>query len=103
MYEKVWNIIKCSRRSSKIVIYKMSLDYVKKMMYCTKNQSRLSIKEDVLRSDDKKVKYYTGLPSYAILKVVFDFVCEEMPNSIANCKLSPFEQFVMTLKVETQF
>ena len=60
------------------------------------SKSRLSIK-DVLRSDDKKVKYYTGLPSYTILKVVFDFVCEEMPNSIANCKLSPFEQFVMTL------
>ena len=51
----------------------------------------------MLRSDNKKVKYYTGLPSYTILKVVFDFVCEEMPNSIANCKLSPFEQFVMTL------
>ena len=38
------------------------------------SKSRLSIKEDVLRSDDKKVKYYTVLPSYAILKVVFDFV-----------------------------
>ena len=61
------------------------------------SKSRLSIKEDVLRSDDKKVKYYTGLPSYAMLKVVFDFVCEEMPNSIVNCKLSPFEQFLMTL------
>ena len=36
------------------------------------SKSRLSIKEDVLRSDNKKVKYYTGLPSYTILKVVFD-------------------------------
>ena len=70
-------------------------DVLKKLHQESKSQ--LSIKEDVLRSDDKKVKYYTGLPFYAILKVVFDFVCEEMPNSIANCKLSPFEQFVMTL------
>ena len=51
----------------------------------------------MLRIDDKKVKYYTGLPSYTMLKVVFDFVCEEMPNSIANCKLSAFERFIMTL------
>lgn len=60
-------------------------------------KSRLSIKEDVLKNDDKKVKYYTGLPSYALLKVVFDFVCEDMPSAIANCKLSSFEQFIMVL------
>ena len=45
----------------------------------------------------KKVKYYTGLPSYALLKVAFNFVCEDMPNAIANCKLTSFEQFIMTL------
>ena len=60
-------------------------------------KSQLSIKEDVLKNDDKKVKYYTGLSSYALLKVVLDFVCEDMPNTIANCKLSPFEQFILTL------
>jgi len=60
-------------------------------------KSQLSIKEDVLKHDDKKVNYYTGLPSYTLLKVVFDFVYEDMPNAISNCKLSPFEQFVMTL------
>ena len=62
-------------------------------------KSQLSIKEDVLKNDDKKVKYYTGLPSYALLKVVLDFVCENIPKAIpiSNCKLSPFEQFVMTL------
>ena len=58
---------------------------------------QLSIKEDVLKNDNKKVKYYTGLPSYALLKVVFNFVCEDMPNAIANCKLTSFEQFIMTL------
>ena len=63
-------------------------------------KSQLSInKEDMLKNDDKKVKYYTGLPSYALLKVVFDFVCENIPKAIpiSNYKLSPFEQFVMTL------
>ena len=28
---------------------------------------------------------------------MFNFVCEDMPNAIANCKLTPFEQFIMTL------
>ena len=36
-------------------------DVLKKLHQESKSQ--LSIKEDVLRSDDKKVKYYTGLPS----------------------------------------
>ena len=62
-------------------------------------KSQLSIKEDVLKNDDKKVKYYTGLPSYALLKVAFDFVCENIPKAIpiSSCKLSPFKQFIMTL------
>ena len=47
---------------------------------------QLSIKEDVLKNDDKKVKYYTGLPAYALLKVVFDFVCENIPKAITNGK-----------------
>ena len=36
----------------------------------------------MLKNDDKKVKYYTGLSSYALLKVVFDFVCENIPKGV---------------------
>ena len=51
------------------------------------HQELKSIKE----GNDKTVKHYTALPSYAMPKVVLDFVCADVPNVIANCKLSSFE------------
>ena len=52
--------------------------------------------ENALREDDNRVRFYTGLPSFSILKAVFDFVsfCEE---SSSYYSLSKFDQFLATL------
>ena len=49
-------------------------DVLKKLHQESKSQ--LSIKEDVLRSDDKKVKYYTRLPSYALYLILCVKKCQ---------------------------
>ena len=38
-------------------------------------KSTTSVTEETLSNDDKKVRYYAGLPSYPCLKAVFDYVC----------------------------
>ena len=45
--------------------------------------------------DNKAVKYYTGLPSYLLLKCIFDFVIVGLPNGFFANSCSPFEQFLM--------
>jgi len=45
-------------------------------------KSRTDVTETVLKDDDKKVKYYTGLPSYELLKIVFDFVAKGLPDCL---------------------
>ena len=49
--------------------------------------------------DDKKVKYYTGLPSYSVLNALFEYLTEDLklPNVIPSAKKSVFEQFVLVL------
>ena len=43
------------------------------------------------------MKYYTGLPTFGLLKTVYDFVAGDLPSNITGSKLDPFEQFMMTL------
>ena len=45
-------------------------------------------KEGQLSDEDKKVKYYTGLPSYSVLKPIFDFVSTDLklPDYLINGK-----------------
>ena len=50
-----------------------------------------------LVEDDSKVLYYTGLPSYALLKVVFDFVTVGMPSTSSDGRCSKFQQFLIVL------
>ena len=51
-------------------------------------KSNFLFKEDQLSDDDKKVKYYTGLPSYSVLKAIFDFVSTDLklPDYMINSK-----------------
>lgn len=51
-------------------------------------KSSFLFKADQLSDDDEKVKYYTGLPSYSVLKVIFDFVSIdlELPDHMINGK-----------------
>ena len=60
-------------------------------------KSTVSITEETLVNDSKKVRYYTGLPSYECLKAVYDFVSVDLPNSFTSGKKCPFEQFLIAL------
>ena len=62
-------------------------------------KSSFLFRGDQLSDDDKKVKYYTGLPSYSVLKAIFDFVSTdlELPDHMINGKKSLFEQLVLVL------
>ena len=54
------------------------------------------LSEEFLKSDSDAVKFYTGLPSYARLKAVFDFVSASL-NENPNFVLSLFQQFFFTV------
>ena len=59
--------------------------------------SKQVITEENLVNDDKKVKYYTGLPSYLLLKIVFDFVTVGLPKNYSFGACSTFQQFLITM------
>jgi hypothetical protein len=50
--------------------------------------------EEYFKNDDKKVLYYTGLPTWSLLMVLFTYVKSYLPS---NFSLSPFQQLIMTL------
>ena len=62
-----------------------------------KFKSTASITEEALMNDNNKVRYYTGLPSYACLKAVYDFVSIGLPPSFISGKKIPFDQFLIAL------
>lgn len=51
--------------------------------------------EEEFRNDDKKVKFYTGLPSLDTLKVIFLRIIPFVTRKPQH--LTPFQEFVMTL------
>ena len=54
------------------------------------------VSRQVLENDEKQVKFYTGLPSFAVLKAVFDLAIKGLPTSFySGCDI--FDQFLMTL------
>ena len=62
-------------------------------------KSKVCFMEENFKDDDKKVKYYTGLPSYSVLKALIDFMLEDLqlPSTIKSAKKSVFEQLMMVL------
>ena len=54
------------------------------------------VSRQVLESDDKQVNFYTGLPSFAVLKAVFDLAIKGLPASFCT-GYDIFDQFLMTL------
>jgi len=58
---------------------------------------RLRVVNDHFLVDNAKTKYYTGLPSYELLQVVFKFVIIGLPESFQNGPCSVFQQFLMIL------
>lgn len=56
------------------------------------------ISEEMLSKDDKMVKYYTGLPSYELLKTIYELVVIGLPSDLfTGCSCSPFQQFIIVL------
>ena len=55
-----------------------------------------SFDEKDLNGDDGKVKFYTGLPTYATLMAIFNFVSTHIPVS-SSASLSNFQQFLIVL------
>jgi len=55
------------------------------------------VSRESLRHDDIKVQHYTGLPSYEILEIVFEFVTDGSPDSFAASSCNIFDQFLMVL------
>ena len=46
------------------------------------------------KAADRYIQHYTGLPNFKVLKTVFDFVT---PKEEVHRKLSPFQEFIITL------
>ena len=55
------------------------------------------ITESLLADDDKMVKYYTGLPSYELLKAIFEFVIVGLSSGFFTSSCNVFEQFLIVL------
>jgi len=53
-----------------------------------------------LKENDNKVLFYTGLPNFAILKMVFESALKVLPSIIlphGNRKLDNFTEFLITM------
>nr|XP_055061449.1 uncharacterized protein LOC129444673 isoform X2 [Misgurnus anguillicaudatus] len=60
-----------------------------------KELSQQKMDEDFFKADDKKVEYYTGLPSFPVLMGVLAHLDPYLPQASQN--LSPFQTLVSTL------
>lgn len=61
---------------------------------CQLATEKISI--DTLRDDEKKVKFYTGLPSFATLMVLYNFIEGSLTDSIKT-SLTKFQKLVLVL------
>ena len=84
----------------------LSMDYINQLeeenqQLRDKNHSlkdviaKQELHEHSLRDNQTKVKFYTGLPSFATLIVMFEFVAPYVPS--IRCVLPLFQQFLMVL------
>ena len=53
--------------------------------------------ENAFRSDEHKVKFYTGLPSFSILMIIYNFVSSQVRYGSKMHALSKFEEFIATI------
>ena len=52
-----------------------------------------SLESDSFDGNDDKVRYFTGLPSFPVMLVIFNFIC---PHMSLKSTLSAFQQFLLT-------
>ena len=68
------------------------------LVECAKKE-KSATKELTLESfqaDDNKVKFYTGLPSFLNMKILFDFIAPNIKEH-HHASLSNFQQFLLVL------
>ena len=54
------------------------------------------LNELTITNDERKIQYYTGLPTLSVLRAVFDITAKDLPaDNTHACTL--FEQFLITL------
>lgn len=56
----------------------------------------LTLNEDSFKNNDEKVKYYTGLPNFALLMTIFNFVAPHVASTHKNV-LSKFQELLIVL------
>ena len=77
----------------------LTLDEISSMevkFFSVSHAQETTLSEEFLKSDSNAVKFYTGLPSYARLKAVFDFVSASMDEN-PHFALPLFQQFFVTI------
>ena len=102
MYEKSIKKLDVQREKSLNNVLQSQVDQLKEentviRKSFTDLKGRMCMKQEELRGDDKKVKYYTGLPTFGVLKTLYHFVATDLLSDITGSKLDSFEQFIMTL------
>ena len=53
--------------------------------------------EEDLKSDEKLLRFYTGITSFTVLMAVFELVAAAIPETRPLSKLSKFQAFILTL------
>lgn len=62
----------------------------------TKKLDSCILNEESFTKSDERVKFYTGLPNFFILKSVFELITEKMDFSLLS-SLTPFQEFLVVL------
>lgn len=60
-------------------------------------KSNVPWSENALQFDEQKVKFYTGLPSFSILMIIYNFVSAQVHYGTKARALSKFEEFISTV------
>lgn len=62
-----------------------------------KKVKKISFTEETFFADDKKLKYYTGLPSLDLFNFLLQFVKEVFADIVRDVRLTPFQVLLLTL------
>ena len=78
---------------------KVSEDEAEKLRKESEENKKTDFTMDSLKDNPKKILVYTGLPSFAAHRMVFDLVWKTLPSVRihGNRKLSNFAEFLITL------
>ncbi|XP_055499203.1 uncharacterized protein LOC129701792 [Leucoraja erinacea] len=66
----------------------------KEMANARQEAAQIKFTQESFPKDDEKVKFYTGLPTFSILMLVFDYVEDKLPN---RDSLTHFQQLLIIL------